>query len=237
MECWIGNGDPLRCNAWAKPRRCSYIYIYTYMLCIHICRYVVLDYFPRYIEIMFQWILWNPAPRWWSVSGWMPQFTQPTFWGYLEYRVQSSLSNKELWTVHGKKPHRSWLRVWNWVRFYQYLILQYSSIFGDSSCELQRCRINWVACRDCETIKKMWLGELFRYGSTLVSKHGNALPAYKWLVNLCSQIKLALWSKLSQLSLSGNMRIVCSVILTVLLAKVPLFGIYTHCQTPGSSRF
>ena len=27
----FGNGKPLRCNAWAKPRRCAYIYIY------HIC--------------------------------------------------------------------------------------------------------------------------------------------------------------------------------------------------------
>ena len=29
----FGNGKPLRCNAWAKPRRCAYIcinYIYTY---------------------------------------------------------------------------------------------------------------------------------------------------------------------------------------------------------------
>ena len=26
----FGNGKPLRCNAWAEPRRCAYIYIYIF---------------------------------------------------------------------------------------------------------------------------------------------------------------------------------------------------------------
>ena len=42
----FGNGKPLRCNAWAKPRRCAYniyicVYIYAY---VHIYIYMSIHY-------------------------------------------------------------------------------------------------------------------------------------------------------------------------------------------------
>ena len=55
----IGNGDPLRCNTWAKPRLCAYIYIYLLIdiyIDIHTYTYIYIYYiicfpiFPYEVE-------------------------------------------------------------------------------------------------------------------------------------------------------------------------------------------
>ena len=67
----FGNGEPLRCNAWAKPRRCAYIYINIYIYKnIYIYHYIIYDPFRLTMSYSLETVLeqrrsWVHGGSWW----------------------------------------------------------------------------------------------------------------------------------------------------------------------------